>query len=129
MRRRRRWAWVVSRHLRAMKARMLVLLLLPALANAQDTNNPARIQPGETWSSESRLERIARDYATQRKIRFTFEKTDRTVSVQNRGTNVVATIWFSSGMGMPILGVDVAPSGRVITNYMGTAVCGNGRRR
>ena len=106
---------------------MFALLLLPALANAQDTNNPARIQRGETWASKSRLERIAKDYAKQQKIELTFEKTYRNVSVEKRGTNTVATIWFSSGMGKPVLGVEVASSGKVITNYTGVAVCGTGR--
>ena len=116
----------VNRH-SAMKTLMLISLLLPALACAQETNSPARIQRGETWSSESRLERIARDYVKQRKIEFTFEKTYRTVSVEKRGTNAVATIWFSSGMGKPVLGVEIAPGGKVITNYTGIAVCGTER--
>ena len=110
-----------------MKTFMLTLLLLPALANAQDTNSPARIQRGETWASKSRLERIAKDYTKQQKIEFIFEKTYRNVSVAKRGTNAVATIWFSSGMGKPVLGVEVAPSGKVITNYTGIAVCGTRR--
>ncbi|MGC3957595.1 MAG: hypothetical protein QM813_06430 [Verrucomicrobiota bacterium] len=111
-----------------MKTLMLALLLLPVLTYAQDTNSPARIQRGETWASESRLERIAKDYVKQQKIEFTFEKTYRNVSVGKRGTNAFATIWFSSGMGQPILGVEIAPSGTVITNYTGIAVCGTGRK-
>src|SRR5882672_5376146 len=110
-----------------MKTLVLALLLLPALAYAQDTNNPARIQRGETWSSTSRLERIAKDYAKQQKIEFAFEKTDRSVSVEKRGTNAVATIWFFSGMGKPVFGVEVAPAGQVITNHIGIAICGTGR--
>ena len=106
---------------------MLALLLLPAWARAQDTNNPARIQRGETWASASRLERIAKGYAKQQKIEFTFEKTYHSVSIEKRGTNAVATIWFSSGMGKPVLIVEVAPSGKVITNYTGIAVCGTTR--
>ena len=110
-----------------MKTLMLALLLLSALAYAEDTNSPARIQRGETWVSESRLERIAKDHARKQKIDFTFEKTYRNVSVEKRGTNAVATIWFSSGMGKPVLGVEIAPSGTVITNYTGIAVCGTGK--
>jgi len=103
------------------------LLLLPALTYAQDTNNPAGLLKGETWSSASRLERIAKAHTKQQKIEFAFEKTERTVSVEKRGTNVVATIWFSSRMGKPVLGVEVTPSGNVITNHTGIAVCGTGR--
>ena len=110
-----------------MKTLMFTLLLVPALACAQDTNYPARIQRGETWSSASRLERIAKDHAKQQKIVFAFEKTDRSVSVEKRGTNVVATICFCSGMGKPFLEVEVAPAGQVITNHMGIAICGIGR--
>jgi hypothetical protein len=111
-----------------MKVFIITLLLLPVLGYAQDTNNPARIQRGETWSSQSRLERIAREYTEQQKIGFTFEKTYRNVSVEKRGTNVVATIWFSSGMGEPVLGIEITPSGKVITNHPGIAVSGMGRR-
>jgi len=110
-----------------MKTLVLALLLFPALAYTQDANNPARIQRGETWASESRLERIAKDHAKKQKIEFTFEKTYRNVSVERRGTNAVATIWFSSGMGKPVLRVEIAPSGKVITNYTRIAVCGTGR--
>ena len=78
-------------------------------------------------AAQSRLERIAKDHAKQQKIEFAFEKTDRSVSVEKRGTNVVATICFCSGMGKPFLEVEVAPAGQVITNHMGIAICGIGR--
>src|SRR6266699_3303134 len=100
-----------------MKTLILLLLAMPVLAHGAETNNPARVARGETWSSESRLERIAKDYARRRKIGFTFEKTYRNVSVEKRGTNAVATIWFSSGMGKPVFLVEIAPSGKVLTNY------------
>ena len=110
-----------------MKTLILALLLLPVLTFAQATNNPARLKKGETWSSASRLERIAKAHAKQQKIEFAFEKAERSVSVEKRGTNIIATIWFFSGMGKPVLGVEVAPAGQVITNHIGIAVCGTGR--
>jgi len=110
-----------------MKTLVLGLLVLPAVvADAQDTNSPARIQRGETWASQSRLERIAEDHARQQKIEFTFEKTHRHVLVERRGTDLVATIWFSSGIGKPFFEVEVAPGGKVITNHIGIALCGTG---
>jgi hypothetical protein len=110
-----------------MKTFILALLLLPTLTYAQATNNPAHLKKGETWSSASRLERIAKAHAEEEKIEFAFEKAERSVSVEKRGANIVATIWFFSGMGKPVLGVEVAPSGQVITNHIGIAVCGTGR--
>jgi hypothetical protein len=109
-----------------MKTLLLVLLLLPAVAYAEGTNDPARIQKGEAWSSATRLERIARDYAKRQKIEFSFEQTSKNVSLQKRGTNIVATISFSSGMGKPLLEVEIAPSGAVITNYLSIVICGTG---
>jgi hypothetical protein len=104
------------------------LLLFSIVAFADDTNSPARIKPGETWSSQSRLERIARHYANKQKIDFSFEKTRSHVWLEKRGTNSVATIYFSSGMGAPTLVVEIAPDGNVITNLVGVAACGNAVR-
>jgi hypothetical protein len=119
----------VSRHSCAMKALLLAsLLLLATLAHGEDTNNPARIKSGERWNSASRLERIAKDYVTRQKIQFNFEKTFRSVTVAKRGTNAVATICFSSGIGKQYLHTEIAPSGMVITNHVGIAICDLGGR-
>jgi len=108
-----------------MKKLLLSLLLIVAV-HAGDTNSPASLRNGETWHSASRLERIAKDYAKQQKIEFSFEKTHRTVSLEKRGTNTVALIFFYSGFGKPVWDVEIAPSGEVLTNYLGIAICGTG---
>jgi hypothetical protein len=109
-----------------MKTLILILLVWPALAYDEDTNNPGRIQKGEIWWSDSRLERIAKDYVKQHNIEFAFTNTKRVVVIETRGTNSVAKIWFSSGM-EPTLLVEIAQSGEVITNHLGIAVCRTGR--
>jgi hypothetical protein len=110
-----------------MKTLILVLLVWPALAYAEDTNNPARIQKGEIWWSDSRLERIAKDYVKQHNIEFAFTNTKRVVEVEMRGTNSVAKIWFSSSGIEPTLLVEIAQSGDVITNHLDNAVIRIGR--
>ncbi len=104
-----------------MKALILVLLVWPALAYAEDTNNPAYIQKGEIWWSDSRLERIAKDYVMQHNIEFAFTNAKRSVVIEMCGTNSVATIWFSSDMGKT-LEVEIAQSGKVMTNHLRGAV-------
>jgi hypothetical protein len=109
-----------------LKVSFSLALLLPMMALGAETNNPARIERGETWFSKSRLQRIAMSYAKQKKIDFAFDGTHQSVSYEKRGTNFVATTYFTSGMFKPMLAVEIAPSGEVLTNRRGLMTCAVG---
>ena len=101
-----------------MKTLMLILLVMPSLAYAEDANKAARIGGGGWWWSASCLERIAQDYVKQHDIEFAFDNTKRVVEYDITGTNSVAKIWFSSGGDKPTLYVEIAYSGEVITTQL-----------
>lgn len=112
----------------ALKVLFVVALFLPMMVPGADTNNPARIDRGEMWFSKSRLQRIATSYAKQKKIDFAFDGTHQSVSYEKRGTNFVAKTYFTSGMFKPMLAVEIAPSGEVLTNWLAMTTCAPGGR-
>jgi hypothetical protein len=106
-----------------MKIPIIAVFLLTILVQGEEPNvyvNGA----GDRWYSATELERIARAYAKERKIQFSFEGTERSVWVNTSGSNIIASVSFSSGMGKPSLIVDIDRSGKVATNHLGIAVCG-----
>jgi hypothetical protein len=103
-----------------MKIPLLALVVLTALAYGEQLSvyvNGA----GDKWYSAWELEQIARDYARQRKIQFSFEGAERSVWVRTSGSNIIASVSFSSGMGKPIFMVDIDRSGKVATNHLWVA--------
>ena len=81
----------------------------------------------KTWFSGHQLIGIARRYAEEQKLRFDFAGTERIVWV-NPGGRVRADVWFSSGVGKPVLHVAIDKYGKVIRHDTGIAVCGTGRK-
>ena len=110
-----------------MKIALLALVLSTGLLRGQQLNVYVSGN-GDKWYSASQLEKIATDYAKERKIKFSFEGTERSVWVNTGGSNIVASVSFSSGIGKPSFMVDIDRSGKVVTNYLGLAVCGGASR-
>jgi hypothetical protein len=79
---------------------------------------------GKTWFSGHQLISIAGHYAEEQKLDFEFEGTEKIVWV-NAGGPVRADVYFSSGMGDPILHIAIDKYGRVIRHDIGTSVCGS----
>ena len=81
----------------------------------------------EVWFSGHQLIGLARRYAEEQKLGFKFEGTEKIVWVKPGG-RVRADVWFSSGMGNPVLHVAIDRYGKVIRHDTGTAVCGTGQK-
>ncbi len=81
----------------------------------------------KVWFSGHQLIGLAMRYAEEQKLGFEFEGTEKIVWVNPEG-RVRADVWFSSGMGEPVLHVAIDKYGRVIRHDTGTSVCGTGRR-
>ena len=81
----------------------------------------------KVWYSGHQLIGIARRYAEERKLGFDFEGTEKIVYVKPGG-RVRADVWFSSGMGHPVLHVAIDKYGKVIRHDSGTEVCGTGQK-
>ena len=110
-----------------MKACLLATVVVAGLASGAQTNTVSSVRRG-AWYTKPELERVAKDYVTQKRIQFTFAGTTNGVSYRRVGTNVVATIWFASVFGKPVFTADIDHTGKVLTNSMGMAVCGTGRK-
>lgn len=80
----------------------------------------------KAWYSALELEQIARRYADEHKLEFTFEGTEKMVWVKTDGGRVLANVAYSSGVGQPILYIAIDRHGRVINHDIGTAICGTG---
>jgi len=111
-----------------MKIWLTTFLLVASTAYGDGTNRVTRTGRSQPWHSARELERVAREYAKQRGIQFTLEGTTKSVSFRRVGTNTVATIDFGSDFGKPCLTMDIDQEGRVLTNSVGVAVCGTGRK-
>jgi hypothetical protein len=98
-----------------------------ANATAQNEFPPAVFANGigDKWYSASELEQIAKDYAKQKKIDFDFTKaTERSVWIYTGGSNIIASVSFSSDFGKPAYIADIGRDGKVVTNRVGIAICG-----
>ena len=82
----------------------------------------------KAWYSSLELDRIARSYAAEHKLDFTFEGTEKAVWVRTDGGRVLADVYYSSAIGQPILHVAIDHHGKVISQDIGTAVCGTGAK-
>jgi hypothetical protein len=110
-----------------MRTCLLALLLAAGFAHGEATNIVGKVWR-EAWYSAKELERVAKDYARQKQIQFTFEGTTKHVSFRRVGTNTVATIDFFSGFGQPCFTADIDQGGQVLTNSLGISICGTGRK-
>lgn len=81
----------------------------------------------KVWYSGHQLVGIAKRYAQERKIDFNFEGTEKIVWVKPGG-RVRADVWFSSGIGQPVLHVAIDKNGKALRHDTGTEVCGTGQR-
>jgi len=81
----------------------------------------------KVWYSGHQLVGIARRYAQERKLGFDFEGTEKIVWVKP-GRRVRADVWFSSGMGQPVLHVAIDKHGKVLRHDTGIEVCGTGQK-
>ena len=81
----------------------------------------------KVWFSGHQLIGLAMRYAEEQKLGFEFEGTEKIVWV-NPGGRVRADVWFSSGLGEPVLHVAIDRYGRVVSHDTGTSVCGTGRK-
>ena len=63
------------------------------------------------WASVEEIEAVARSYVRARDSGFTHIDTRASVWVEPRGTGVVATVFFNSGIGGSAWKVDFTPSG------------------
>jgi hypothetical protein len=110
-----------------MKTCLLAFLITAGFAHGEATNIVGKVRR-ETWYSPTELERVAKNYAGQKQIQFTFEGTMKHVSFRRVGTNTVATIDFFSGFGRPCFTAYIDQSGHVLTNSLGITICGTGRK-
>ena len=92
-----------------------------------ETNECVMVQGAsdKVWFSGHQLIVLARRYAEEKKLGFAFEGTEQMVWVK-RGGRVLADVWFSSGMGQPVLHVALDQYGQAISHDLGTGVCGTG---
>jgi hypothetical protein len=104
-----------------MKTLFLLLLAFTTLAHGQ---NVFVHGAGDRWYSAADLEQTARDYTKQKKIDFNFELTERNVWVPTSRSNIIASVSFSSGMGEPILRVDIDRAGKAVAGHLWIASCG-----
>jgi hypothetical protein len=103
-----------------MKFLLLLFLVFTTLAHGQ---NVFVHGTGDKWFSATDLEQIARGYAKQKKIDFNFELTERNVWVSTSGSNIIASVCFSSGMGEPILKVEIDRTGKAVASHLWMAFC------
>jgi hypothetical protein len=66
------------------------------------------------WYSALELERIARSYAESKKADFRFEGTEMNIWVKTDGGNVLANVYWSKGIGKPMLHVEIGRDGKAI---------------
>ena len=128
-----------------MRPTIILLLSLFVCAGCMSARRPVAVSPDDAfvvepkevvmiqgpndkvWFSGHQLIGLAMRYAEEQKLGFEFEGTEKIVWV-NPGGRVRADVWFSSGMGEPVLHVAIDKYGRVIRHDTGTSVCGTGRR-
>lgn len=117
---------------------LIALMLVPvAMASGQSATNVVNPYPpavfvngiGDKWYSACDLERIAKDDAKQKKVEFDFEQAGRSLWVYPGTSNIMAHVHFGSGLGKPTYCAFIDRGGSVVTNYVGTAVCGTGLQR
>ncbi len=128
-----------------MRPTIILLLSLFVCAGCMSARRPVAVSPDDAfvvepkevvmiqgpndkvWFSGHQLIGLAMRYAEEQKLGFEFEGTEKIVWVNPEG-RVRADVWFSSGMGEPVLHVAIDKYGRVIRHDTGTSVCGTGRR-
>ena len=82
----------------------------------------------KAWYSALELEQKARRYASEHKLEFDFDGTEKAVWAKTDGGRVLADVHYSSGMGQPVLHIAIDRHGKAIGHDIGTAVCGTGTR-
>jgi len=82
----------------------------------------------KSWYSALELEQAARQYADEHKIEFQFDGTEKRVWVKTDGGRILADVYYSSGIGQPVLHIAIDRRGRVIGHDIATAVCGTGSK-
>ncbi len=74
----------------------------------------------KAWYSALELERIAMDYAKEKKLDFNFDGAERNIWVHTDGGKVLAEVWFLSGSGKPALQILIGRKGNVIKHKIET---------
>jgi hypothetical protein len=64
------------------------------------------------WYSALELERIARGYAESKKADFSFEGAELNIWVKTDGGEVLADVYWSRGIGKPVLHVEIGRDGK-----------------
>ena len=64
------------------------------------------------WYSALELERIAKGYAESKKADFQFEGTEMNIWVKTDGGKVLADVYWSKGVGKPMLHVEIGRDGK-----------------
>ena len=76
------------------------------------------------WYSALELDRIARKYAEEHKLDFSFDEQETNVWVETDDGPLLATVDYSSGIGEPFLRVAIDRYGKATGHETGIAVCG-----
>jgi hypothetical protein len=105
---------------------LLAIALVAGVVTAAETNSVVKVRRG-AWYTKQALAKVTKNYVAQKQIQFTFEGTTSGVAYRKVGANFIATIWFGSGLGRPVLTADIDHTGTVLTNCIRIAVCGTGR--
>lgn len=126
-----------------MKTTVIAALLAILAVGCSTSRFPTRFgvqahEPGEfmfvsadgkkEWYSALEFDRIARRYAEEQRLAFDFQGTERMVWIKTDGGRVLADVFYSSGMGKPVLHVAISRHGQAIRHDIGTSVCGTGSR-
>jgi hypothetical protein len=111
-----------------MKRLAACILLVACLSQgAEKIDTGKNLQ--KPWYNKGELEKVAKSFALQKKINFTFEGTKSSVSYKRVGTNLLATIWFASELGKPTFQAEIDHTRTVLTNSIAITVCGTGRKQ
>jgi hypothetical protein len=74
------------------------------------------------------FERIARNYAKDNKLTFNFKRADKSIWIRTDGSPVIADVYFSHGLGEPVLRIEIDKDGNVIKHNIAIGIDRNGNK-
>ena len=77
---------------------------------------------GREWLDGHRFDGRARIYVASHDIPFDFTNASISVVIYNATNDIMATVWYSSGLGKQCLAVYFDRKGIAVSNYLGISV-------